>query len=541
MTYAAVLAHQGQRLRLWNLALLTVAGAGLLLFAAWVLRSGDVGQALLMAVALAAGLLGMVLVWRNPRAAVYVLFAAAVVVEVHPLGGGLSITDRIPAFHNLQTLLPLPGLILNPVECLVLLSLGVVLLKGRVGRGERVELGSLGLPFALLLAVIALGVVKGITAGGDVRIALWGVRALLLLFLTYLLTVNLVRERGHVRILFAVLVIGVAIKALIGLWRYAVDFGGSIGAQVETGVPGNALMAHTESFFFLMLAFLAVLAFALRLPRRDRRLALIGLLIVLVPLLANHRRVAIAALLLATLALLIVLYALEPSTRRAIVAGVLVAFMVLPAYGALTWNSTSLVALPVQAVKSSFDPDARDASSNHYRDIENHNMRAMARQSPLLGVGFGVPMVQHQVLPDISQSYEWYLYLPHNGLLWLGMTTGIVGLAVFLYFAASLLLRSVAAIRAAEGDAELRCVFIVGLLSVVGYLTFVLFDQGILNERLSIFLGVQAGLLAVAPRLISASSRPPVSSPAGRERERRLRTRATQPADHLFKLQGRDT
>ncbi len=413
----------------------------MLALAGWSLQSGDIGQAIVMAGAIAMVVFTLALVWRRPDFVVYGLFASSITIESESLGSGFSLTDQIPAFHSLQTLLPLPGLIVTPVEALALLCIGVLLIKARVQPDTRVLVGPLWVPFAVLMGVILLGVFRGVQAGGDVKIALWGVRAMVLMFVAYILTASLIRRPEQLRILFLILVAGVMLKGLIGIFRFVVDFGGHISVEVDTGVPGNALMAHEESFFFLLALFLAVLSVMYGFPKRERQLSFAAFVLTVIPLLANQRRVAIAAFVIAALLLLAVTYALEPRRRRTIVSLLLLAAVITPVYGFATWNTDSLIAMPTQAIKSQFAPDPRDASSDQYRDIENVNLRATAKQNPLLGVGFGVPMTQEQILPNIRSSYDWYLYLPHNGLLWLAMTMGLLGLVAFLWLIAHVILQ----------------------------------------------------------------------------------------------------
>src|SRR5690606_19258233 len=197
---------------------------------------------------------------RRPDLVVYGLFFAAVTIEKSPLGSGLSFTDMVPAFRNIQTLLPLPGLIISPVEAMALLTLVVLFVKSRVEPQAMVSFGPLWLPFAVLLGVICLGLFRGVQAGGDLRIALWSVRALFLMFTAYVLTVSVVRRPEQLRVLFLLLLAGISLKGLIGVWRFVVDFKGHTSAEVITGLPGNSLMAHEESFFFLIAAFMAVMA-----------------------------------------------------------------------------------------------------------------------------------------------------------------------------------------------------------------------------------------------------------------------------------------
>jgi hypothetical protein len=492
--YTDTLASHRRRERTIGVLLAAFGAACLLMMSGWTLQSGDVVQGLVMAMAIAALAFAVFLIWRHPVAAVYAILVAAAAIEADPLRSGLSLTDRVPAFENIQSFLPVPGLIANPIECLAVAALAVLVLKSRVSASERLAGGPLGLPIGLLMAVVFLGLVRGHFSGGDLKIALWGVRGLFMLAAAYLLTINLIKTPQQVRLLYRLFMAAVALKGLIGLWRYVVDFHGHVQAA-ETGVPGNALMAHEESFFFLLVTFIAVVAYLLRLPKADRRLSLYTLAIVAVPFLANQRRVAIAALVIGLVLTIVILYAIDPERRRAILRGAMVAALILPVYLFVTWNATALYALPAQAIKSNFSPSERDASSNAYRDIEDLNLKATASRTPLLGEGFGVPMTQRERLPDIGDSFEWYLYLPHNNLLWLGMATGVIGLAAFAYFAVSAGLAEVLAIKATGADPYYQALFFVSLLTLCAFLAFALLDQGLMSQRLCIFTGVLLGLL----------------------------------------------
>ena len=262
-------------------------------------------------------------------------------------------------------------------------------------------------------------------------------------------------------------------------------------------------MEHEESFFFLLVLLFVVVAFAFGLSKRDKGLALVSLAFVLIPFLANQRRVAIAALILSLAVLTILIFVFEPSRRRGLVKLMSIAAVAMCIYGAWGWSSTSLAATPVQAVKSTFEPNQRDASSNDYRKIEDTDLKATAKTNPLIGVGFGRQIEQAVPLPDISDTYTWYLYLPHNGYLWLGMTTGLLGLIAFEYVMGLAVLKYVAVIKATAAQPEMRAMFVLSLLSMVAFAVFVLLDQGIFSDRLAIFVGVQMGLLALAPALSS--------------------------------------
>jgi hypothetical protein len=465
----------------------------LLVTGVMLLRPGAAG--LTPALMLVAGAVVAPLVWRKPQAAVYLLFALAVVVEEQPLLIGSSFTDKIPAFKDIQSLIGVRPLPMTSVELLAAAALAVVLVRAHAS-GSRLEGGPLITPFALLLGVLALAVAHGVFSGGNATLALWGVRGFGNMFLAYLLAVNLLKSPSQVRPLFLILVLGAVLKGLDGMRRYALDFHFDL-SRVTDVPPGNSLMAHEESFFYLLLPVLLVLGSLYWLRPADRRLSLLGALVVALPLLANQRRAGIAALVLVLAILAVAGYALEPQRRPAILRTLAVALVLLPPYFALGWGHDTVLTMPVQAIKSEVSPDARDASSDEYRRIENLDLRATAKRNPLFGVGYGLPMEQPVPLPNIGSSYTWYLYQPHNQVLWLAMTGGVIALAAFGYLVISAALLSVRAL-CLPGPLELRAAYALGLAALAAFVVFALLDQGLTSQRLCVFMGIQLGLLALS-------------------------------------------
>jgi len=439
------------------------------------------------------------MIWRWPQLGVYLLLAAAVLVEHGPLRFGLSTTDQIPVFLNLDAVTGVPGLFLNPAEVLMLLTLGIWLLKQHQSEGVTVRGGPLFLPFSFFMGIVLLGVLRGIIGGGDWNYTPNSVQALVFMYFTYLLTVNLVRSPGQVRVLLSILIGGVAIKGLIALWRYYVDLGADL-TRIDSMSGVNSLMAHSESFFFLAILFLALVHLVYGGLGRQGRLSLAVLPVVIVPFLANQRRVGTAALLLALVVLLLLTYSLLRERRRLVLGLLVIGALVVSLYGVASWNSGALVAEPVQAVKSGISPDPQDRSSNDYREEEDANLKFTALQNPLVGIGFGKPMIIHRPMPDLSDTWPRYTFEPHNGPLWLLMATGVLGSLAFWYLMGTAIVRAVAAARQSQ-DQTCRSVVVFGLLTLVVFLVWALFDMGLMNDRLGIFAGVQMGLMVMAPVL----------------------------------------
>ena len=157
-----------------------------------------------------------------------------------------------------------------------------------------------------------------------------------------------------------------------------------------------------------------------------------------------------------------------------------VAMLMLPIYGVLSWGSESPAAAPVQAVKSGISPNETDRSSNDCRKEENANLKFTALESPVLGVGFGKPMIMHKPLPDISDVFPWYKYQSHNGILWLFMTVGLLGSLAFWYFIGAAVTGGVKAAQFISNE-DGRTVIAFALVTVAAFLAFGLLDQGLLS------------------------------------------------------------
>jgi O-antigen ligase len=145
-------------------------------------------------------------------------------------------------------------------------------------------------------------------------------------------------------------------------------------------------------------------------------------------------------------------------------------------------------------VRSSIAPQPRDASSNAYRVDEDADLGNMIKKDPILGIGFGVPIVYVDTpVQDISGGDVFIAYLPHNTLLYVWMRMGIPGeLALWLLAAAAVLAGSRAA-RSESGE-----VAVLGTLvacTTVGWMVLGYTDMGFWWFRVAIAFGCLLGVL----------------------------------------------
>ena len=479
---------------------LLALGVLLAVMLAWLLLVyGDSGGNL-FAPAMALGLIIIAtVIWRSPMIGLYILLAAAVLIEENPLGFGAALTDQIPFFRDINGVIAVRGVWANPAEVIMVITAVALILRSEPSGRPRLRAGPIFLPFTAFIVMIAIGVAHGALTGGDLKISFWTVRAIAYIYLGYLLTMQLLKERRQLDALIWILIVGVAIKGAIGWWRYYVNLDTDLSRI--NAIPGvNSLMAHEESFFFIALLLLAAVQLLYGAPRKQKALTFLSIPFVMIPFLANHRRAGVIALLVGLAALAIISYGLLRERRKLIVSLLVLSAVVLPLYGALFWNNTGLVGEPVQAIKSGFQPDERDFASNAYREAENVNLEFTVRKSPILGIGFGKEMVMQWPLPDIGQFFAWYRIVPHNTILWLMMTTGIIGFILFWYWIGTSILQGCLAVRQLV-TGELRGLAVYGILMLIVLLIFALLDQGLLSMRAALFVGILLGAVFAIPRL----------------------------------------
>ncbi len=471
--------------------------------------------------ALGGTLAGLVLVlpllWNRPVLGVYLLVGGATVFETFILGFPDSLTDRVPFFQNMSSVGGPDILITSAAEIIMVFSLGAVILR-RMSTGQTpVELGPLFWAVAPYTAMVGFGLVYGVGTGGNWEIALWEARAQIYLFLVYMLVVNTIRDPRHVGRLMWLFMAGVALKGFIGLWRFLVTLQGDLVNVAEMSNT-NSILSHEESFLFALFFLLALALFLFRSHRGQLWFACLAALPVLIAFLANQRRVGTLALLAGIVLVTFFAYLLIKSRRRVIMAVAVTLAVLLPVYIGAMWNSTSVVAEPARAVKSLIQPNERDAGSNDYRVIEAENLKYNIYMNPILGRGYGKPIIFFVPMPFIGNIFVWWDIIPHNTVLWVWMRLGYIGFAAFWLFIGRSLVAAVLAARQARTPYfQSFAVFTVAALSA--WVMMGALDMGLVDYRETVLMGTLVGLLACLPALEKTAeqgiARPasPVKSP----------------------------
>jgi O-antigen ligase len=126
----------------------------------------------------------------------------------------------------------------------------------------------------------------------------------------------------------------------------------------------------------------------------------------------------------------------------------------------------------------------------------------MIKSSPVLGIGFGIPINYSQSLVDLSRTDPFIKFIPHDGILYVWMRMGVPGALGFWCVVGFGILAGARLARARRGRAAVLGVLVIGAL--VGYVIEGYYDMGLYWFRMAVFMGVLLGTSEVALRWIDA-------------------------------------
>jgi hypothetical protein len=459
----------------------------------------QIGVAAVVIPAAAAALAAIV--WR-PKFGLFAVLALVMLFEMTS-ADPLMIPGRY-LHYGLQSSLGVSGFIASPLELLLLFTMAVWLVKGLVVRSLGYRGGDLGWPTTLFFISLVLGLIRGAVGQGDMYVAFWEVRSLLYLGVTYVLAANLIRTRRDVGLMVVVFLVGNGLYAVEGAIRYVF--------MIRTdllGVAPEFNYSHEIVIFLAILPLLVLVQFVVGGPLWRRIFGLTVAPLALFTLLVSGRRSGSIAL-----AIAFVLIALPWMVRhrKAVLLILLPGLFAAAIYLPLFWNNTGILGQPARAVRSLTSPDARDASSNEYRDQEAINVRETIYSDPLLGVGFGREFLFVVPLADLSW-WPFWRYQPHHNVLWVWLKVGAPGFTIFcLLMFGSLSLASSRALT--MKNPTLVTFAYIAIASVVTSLVFCYVDLGLTNGRVTVLLGAVLGVLAVlrqideSPEPVKAEVRP---------------------------------
>lgn len=298
----------------------------------------------------------------------------------------------------------------------------------RGGRPPRFARDALLLFLGTVLALSAIG----LSRGGQVDWAFRQTIHLVQLPLVGLLFLYALRVPEDLPAVGAAIVVTAFVRSLLVAWVY---FGVCV-PQGITELPGKPewCTTHSDSVLFVS-ALVVLLARALEptRPARRRGRALLRsaavAVVILLGIVLNNRRLAFVSL---ALALIVMYLALEPSRRkRRVTVALATAVPLLVGYVLVGSETTSTSPLwkPARSIASVLEQTDTSALS---RDVENENLIYTLAKSGVAARGFGHEYEYSPNNPpvDLSDVFQNYRLIAHNGVLWLWSIAGVIGFSL---------------------------------------------------------------------------------------------------------------
>lgn len=462
-----------------------------------------------------------VIVWKYPRATLYITIASVCLFELYPMSMPDSMTDMVPFFWNVNTVFQIyahvnfKAIPVSVFEFFVIVSAVGSAFRAVYGGNLALRFGKLVWPILGYMAFVAFAWANGSVTGGDYKISLQEVRSQVYFFVAYLMTVNLIRDRKQIHIMLWICSIAIAFKGILYTYRRYVTLH-------NMPLSDQGVGSHEEAFLFGAFIILLMALGACKANVKLRRFMWLLLPLVLLGDAATNRRAGTAGLLIAVPMLVLMAWKYYPKRRRSIQIAALVGGVTFFVYFSAFKNSESLIAQPAHALESHYNPDPRDASSNAYRDAEDADLYATIKLNPLFGYGYGKKMMHAVPIADISGFYEYWDTIPHDQILWIWMRVGTLGAIAFWMMICAIIIRAVHVgdYQDTPDDLKAVCMFAVGAIAML--MVFGLLDLQISNYRDMLFVGVCTGLIEVVASLSKFDGANNVSSPVVLESPRAL-------------------
>lgn len=458
----------------------------------------------LMVALLGVLLLLVAIAWR-PIVAFYVIAICVVVVEQEPLQFAVF-TDRLNVYYWPARL---AGLVERPIGFIFLYTLLVLLLRNFATRRPVLQGGKFIGALLFLMGAVLWGVLHGLQVGGSFKLIVLEVRPFEYLLYAYVLAYNLVTTKRQIIAFLWVVIVGAGIKALQAMY---IVYGLLHGTRGDL----NEIMAHEDSFFWVALVLLAVLFLLHYRLRAQMRVAWLIVPFAIIAVYDNNRRTDYVALIIGITVAWILVIAIKPSASARLkhIIGFATMGALAGLYILVFSHVQGALGAPARSILSTVSPkasDLRDVLSNLYRVYENTDLLYTFHQSPLLGWGYGRDFLQPMQLPNVIANDPIYLLVPHNTILWVLMSLGVVGFTALWYFFGSLIVRGCQFAREmTDPYLQLVAIYVVaiGVMEVVvAYADYQLFFY-----RNVIFIGLLAAILARLPVIDAEQTK--------RERER---------------------
>lgn len=382
------------------------------------------------------------------------------------------------------------GLSVSPLEISILTGLVVTTLRHYSRTGRLFSPNPLTRPILVFFLFVLYGFARGLSRGGDLRLAILEGRGLIYLVAVFLIVVNVCTDRTSYRRALWWVLAGTLVHSIFAL-EFLLRIPAAERAELES------LVEHGASLPMNLVVVILVASLLFRgMPRWLTLVTGTILLPVGTVYLVSQRRAAVASLCVALGVMCLVLLWRQPKTfRRAMPFVVVVAIVYVGAF----WTSQSAIGFPAQAIKSVVAPGLaaeEDRGSDQYRIFENIDINFTIRASPVLGIGMGQPFFRPLPLPAIA-DFTLARYVPHNSILWIWMKTGFLGFVSMLYLMAKALMLGARRTRV-ERDGLDMLLPLAGLLYVTMYMIFTYVDIS-WDARNTPLLGLALAICAFRP------------------------------------------
>jgi O-Antigen ligase len=447
-----------------------------------------------------------VIIWARPYYAVLFVLATATLIEALPYTIGThegAITASIPWWRTFTH-----GMILFPVEIFLLLVVVIWVMKAALEGTFNIPRSPVLTCFKVFWAILFVGVGVGLTHGAQLKYDFWELRSWLYLGVVFLLAASLLRTMRALDAVLWTFILGSGFKGVYGTVIFF-DFARHMDPRPQE------ILGHEEAFFFGVFIVITVALWLYGVRGRMRMTATVLLPFVFIADLANARRTAWLILAACILVLFAIAMTTLPHRRRALRRTFVVLIIASAAYLPAYWNHTGgTISQPAQSVKSQVDPnsDARDQSSDLYRQQENLNLTLDIKSSGMLGTGFGIPIAYLAEITNISTIDPIIAYIPHNGVLWIWLRLGMQGEIAFWALISAAIVRACRLARAANPRLAMMGAIVAS--SIFAYAIDGYEDTGFAEFRIAVAMGCLLGLVEAAHRLARTNPGPSPGSDA---------------------------
>jgi O-antigen ligase len=322
--------------------------------------------------------------------------------------------------------------------------------------------------------------------------SLWEVRPWAYLVFLYILSSQLLPAGRPLKVIAWPFVIGSGLKGIQGSVEFLLN---------RNVIPRpDTILAHEEALFFSCYAILTTAMWVFGLRGRLRTVATVLLPFVILADLANGRRTAWVILPACLTVVAVMAWVRHPARRKPIAVALASVAIAGGLYLPLFWNGSGTLSQPARALRSAIYPNTRDANSDAYRLIEDTNLWAEIKYSPIWGTGFGIPI--QEVVPnvDLSNIDPSIKYIQHNQILYLWWRTGTLGAIAFWWVVGAAMIAACALARTRDTQTLVLGTFVAAVL--VAYAIEGWYDMGLTSFRIELFMGCLLGALEAARRQV---------------------------------------